>query len=86
MASLGSPLKPDHRLTIVLRYASAVYVVVPELKLGDGVTLVCSLPKPRYCLGIVLRHTSAVAIQGKNIQHTVRYTELSPDRFKDFWR
>jgi integrase len=30
------------------------------------------------------------ALQGylghKNIQHTVRYTELSPDRFKDFWR
>ena len=22
----------------------------------------------------------------KNIQRTVRYTELSPDRFKDFWR
>ena len=22
----------------------------------------------------------------KNIQHTVRYTELSPERFKDFWR
>jgi type 1 fimbriae regulatory protein FimB/type 1 fimbriae regulatory protein FimE len=22
----------------------------------------------------------------KNIRHTVRYTELSPDRFKDFWR
>lgn len=22
----------------------------------------------------------------KNIQHTVRYTQLSPDRFKDFWR
>jgi integrase len=22
----------------------------------------------------------------KNIQHTVRYTELSPRRFKDFWR
>jgi len=21
----------------------------------------------------------------KNIQHTVRYTQLSPDRFKDFW-
>lgn len=30
------------------------------------------------------------ALQGylghKNIQHTVRYTELSPTRFKDFWR
>jgi site-specific recombinase XerD len=22
----------------------------------------------------------------KNITHTVRYTELTPDRFKDFWR
>ncbi len=22
----------------------------------------------------------------KNIQHSVRYTELSPERFKDFWR
>src|SRR6516165_6410560 len=22
----------------------------------------------------------------KNIQHTVRYTELAPDRFKTFWR
>ena len=22
----------------------------------------------------------------KNIQHTVRYTELSPDRFRNFWR
>jgi site-specific recombinase XerD len=22
----------------------------------------------------------------KNIQHTVRYTELSPARFKNFWR
>jgi site-specific recombinase XerD len=22
----------------------------------------------------------------KNIQHTVRYTEMSPDRFKDFWK
>ena len=21
----------------------------------------------------------------KNIMHTVRYTELSPERFKDFW-
>ena len=22
----------------------------------------------------------------KNIQHTVRYAEMAPDRFKDFWR
>jgi len=24
--------------------------------------------------------------RGRNIQHTVRYTELAPDRFKNFWR
>lgn len=22
----------------------------------------------------------------RNIQHTVRYAELAPDRFRDFWR
>ena len=22
----------------------------------------------------------------KSIQHTVRYTKLAPDRFRDFWR
>jgi hypothetical protein len=22
----------------------------------------------------------------KNIQHTVRYTELTPERFRDFWK
>ena len=22
----------------------------------------------------------------KNIQHTVRYTDMAPDRFKEFWR
>ena len=22
----------------------------------------------------------------RNIQHTVRYTDMAPDRFKDFWR
>jgi len=22
----------------------------------------------------------------KNIMHTVRYTEMAPDQFKDFWK
>jgi integrase len=48
----------------------------------------------------MLRHTCGYALANKghdtralqaylghkNIQHTVRYTELSPARFKDFWR
>jgi hypothetical protein len=25
-------------------------------------------------------------LRHKNIQHTIRYAELAPDRFKDFWR
>ena len=33
---------------------------------------------PTRSLQAYLRH--------KNIQRTVRYTELSPDPFKDFWR
>jgi hypothetical protein len=32
------------------------------------------------------RHEEHVANGHKNIQHTVRYTELSPHRSKDFWR
>ena len=33
-------------------------------------------------------HTRALQayLGHRNIQHTVRYTELSPGRFKDFWR
>jgi hypothetical protein len=40
----------------------------------------------------ILRHACGFAralqanVGHKNLQHTVRYTELSPDRFRDFWR
>jgi hypothetical protein len=41
----------------------------------------------------MLRHACGYALANaghdlghKNIQHTVRYTELSPARFKGFWR
>jgi integrase len=37
----------------------------------------------------MLRHACGFALANKghrSIQHTVRYTELSPTRFKDFWR
>jgi hypothetical protein len=30
--------------------------------------------------------TYRILIERENIQHTVRYTELAPDRFKNFWR
>jgi type 1 fimbriae regulatory protein FimE len=31
-------------------------------------------------------HNAQHYLGHKNIQHTVRYTELSPERFKDFWK
>jgi integrase len=46
----------------------------------------------RHACGFALANTGhdTRALQAylghKNIQHTVRYTELAPDRFKDFWR
>jgi type 1 fimbriae regulatory protein FimB/type 1 fimbriae regulatory protein FimE len=44
----------------------------------------------RHACGFALaskgHDTRALQACHKNIQHTVRYTELAPDRFKDFWR
>ena len=53
---------PDHRLAKVLRYAFSECVLVPELKLGERVPLICSLLKPHHGLGLVLRHALAVAM------------------------
>jgi type 1 fimbriae regulatory protein FimB/type 1 fimbriae regulatory protein FimE len=41
-----------------------------------------------YALANAGRDTRALQayLGHKNIQHTVRYTDLAPDRFKDFWR
>jgi site-specific recombinase XerD len=48
-----------------------------------------SLPAPE-CYALANRGHDTRALQAylghRNIQHTVRYTELSPTRFKDFWR
>jgi integrase len=61
---------------------------------------VCDLQWPFPIHPLMLRHGCGYALANaghdtraiqawmghKNIQHTVRYTELAPDRFKDFWR
>lgn len=55
---------------------------------------------PFYIHAHMLRHAAGYRLAGdghdtrsiqdylghRNIQHTVRYIELSPTRFKDFWR
>jgi site-specific recombinase XerD len=42
----------------------------------------------RHACGYALDDTRALQayLGHKNIQHTVRYTELSPTRFGNFWR
>ena len=45
----------------------------------------------RHACGFKLANDGATpgrsrAISAQNIQHTVRYTELAPARFKNFWR
>jgi integrase len=63
-----------------------------------GIGKRAKLPMPVHCH--MLRHSCGYALAGKghdtrrlqaylghkNIQHTVRYTALSPAPFKDFWR
>ena len=53
----------------------------------------CRSPSIRTCCGTPADTSWQVDTRSlqhylghKNIQHTVRYTELSPDRFKEFWR
>jgi|GEM_PF-2935886 transposase-like protein len=40
---------------------------------------------PPFERGRILRERPADAPEPKNTAHTVRYTELAPDRFKGFW-
>jgi len=42
----------------------------------------------RHACGFTMHDTRALQhyLGHKNIQHTVRYTEMAPDRFKNFWR
>jgi hypothetical protein len=47
----------------------------------------CAQCHRRLGLGVRSRNDIAAGwLRHKNIQHTVRYTELAPDRFKNFWR
>jgi integrase len=40
----------------------------------------------RHACGFALANALQAWLGHRNIQHTVRYTELAPDRFRNFWR
>ena len=50
-----------------------------------GIALTCSGTPAGKCRSHDTRSLQDY-LGHKNIQHTVRYTELAPTRFKDFWR
>jgi type 1 fimbriae regulatory protein FimB/type 1 fimbriae regulatory protein FimE len=58
----------------------------------SGTRMACAPPCASHACGFKLANdghdTRALQhyLGHKNIQHTVRYTEMAPDRFKDFWR
>jgi type 1 fimbriae regulatory protein FimB/type 1 fimbriae regulatory protein FimE len=64
--------------------------------LGLGLERVCRFRCIRTCCDTAAGYALASAghdtrslqayLGHKNIQHTVHYTELAPDRFRDFWR
>ena len=77
----GGPIAPKSFHTLIMRLgerASMPFPIHPHmLRHGCG-----------YALANACHDTRSIqAWMGhKNIQHTVRYTELAPDRFKGFWR
>jgi type 1 fimbriae regulatory protein FimB/type 1 fimbriae regulatory protein FimE len=84
MSERGTPLAPATVRDIVARAGDLAGLAA----LG----LPCHPHMLRHACGYALanRGHDTRAIQAylghRNITHTVRYTELSPERFKDFWR
>ncbi len=66
--------------------------MIERAKVAVGLTFKAHPHMLRHACGYALANKGhdTRALQAylghKNIQHTVRYTELSPTRFKDFWR
>jgi len=46
----------------------------------------CAMPAGSSWPTMATTRAPCSTTSAKNIQHTVRYTEMAPDRFKDFWR
>jgi type 1 fimbriae regulatory protein FimB/type 1 fimbriae regulatory protein FimE len=69
-----------------------VHHVVAEAAKAAGIEFPVHPHMLRHATGFYLANagqdTRAIQLYlgHKNIQHTVRYTELASDRFKDFWR
>jgi site-specific recombinase XerD len=77
----GGPMTPDNARKMVQRAGERARIGFPihphMLRHAAGYKLANDRHDTR-AIQLYLGH--------RNIQHTVRYTELAPNRFKDFWR
>jgi integrase len=70
----------------------SVHYIVTRSGIAAGIEFPVHAHMLRHATGFYLANagqdTRAIQLYlgHKNIQHTVRYTELSPQRFKDFWK
>src|SRR5262245_37427753 len=77
----GGPISPIGFHRLIQRVGEAAKMPFP-------VTRTCFAMPAEFKLANDGHDTRALQhyLGHKNIQHTVRYTEMAPDRFKDFWR
>src|SRR5262249_13419134 len=77
----GGPMAPESFHTLIARLGERAKIPFPihphMLRHACG-----------YALANAGHDTRALQawLGHRNIQHTVRYTELAPNRFRDFWR
>jgi hypothetical protein len=69
-------------------FARMVERAGPKPSLGSRPTRTCSgtLAATRWPIEATNTRALQAYLGYRNIQHTVRYSEMSPTRFKDFWR
>ena len=84
-------LDGDKRLLVPLLLLLTPFYQFHGQRFSSNQVLLSIWPIATYCsLRSFGTRTLTRALQSylghKNLQHTVRYTELSPARFKDFWR
>ena len=83
--------RPVRRLRRLRSFAACARGIIERAGVQAGLSLSVHPHMLRHACGFYLasRGHDTRAIQAylghKNIQHTVRYTELSPNRFQEFW-
>jgi site-specific recombinase XerD len=65
-------------------------MVIGAISISNSEAIIAPISRKFFRSPLANRGHDTRALQAylghSNIQHTVRYTELSPTRFKDFWR